>query len=227
MIAYDVMTANVITDTPDMPITEIAKLLVEHRIGAMPVVTADGRLLGIVSQTDLAHRSETDTEKRRKWWLSLIADNDARAREYIKTHGKTAKDVMTTVIISVAYDANLADVADALDKHGIRQLPVMRSGKMVGIISRADIVRALAQSATTSEGLSNSELQRAVWDAIRQQAWLQSSYLNLSTKDGIVELYGAVQSADQRSALLVLVEGVAGVLKVADNLSVMPRVVAV
>ena len=226
MIAYDVMTTQLITANPDTPIAEIAKLLVQHRIGAVPVTTADGGLVGIVSQTDLAHRSETDTEKRRKWWLEFFADNDAQARDYIKTHGLTAKDVMTTTINSVAYDASLADVAETLDTHRIRQLPVMRDGKMVGIISRADIVRALAQSARPTTGLTNGELQRALWEEIRQQSWLQSAYLNLSVKNGVVELYGAVQSQDQRR-LLVMIKGMTGVQEVVDNLSVMPRVVTV
>ncbi|NJO32349.1 MAG: CBS domain-containing protein [Rhodospirillales bacterium] len=134
---------------------------------------------------------------------------------------------MTTVIVSVPYHASLADVAEALDTHHVRQLPVMRDGRMVGIVSRADLVRALAQSARPTEGLANGELQRALWEEIRQQSWLQSAYLNLSVKDGVVELYGGVQSQDQRRALLVMVNGVTGVRRVIDNLSVMPRLVAV
>lgn len=227
MIAQDVMTAEVITADPETPITEIATLLVKHRIGAVPVTTSDGRLVGIVSQTDLAHRSENKTEKRRKWWLDLLSDPDVQARNYIKTHGLTAKDVMTTMIFSVPYDASLADVAEALDVHRVRQLPVMRDGKMVGIVSRTDLVRAIAQSGRPTEGLTNGELQRALWKEIRQLSWLQSAYLNLSVKDGVVELYGGVQSQDQRRALLVMVNGVSGVRRVVDNLSVMPKTVAV
>jgi CBS domain-containing protein len=228
MIAYDVMTENLITATPDTPVSEIARLLVNHRIGAVPIVTSNGALVGIVSQTDLAHRSETDTQKRRKWWLELFADPNAQAREYIKTHGLLARDVMTTVIISIAYDASLADVAEALDTHHVRQLPVMRNGRMAGIVSKTDLVRAVAQSAKkTTEDQTNGELQKALWNAIRGEPWLQSAFLNLTVKDGVLELYGAVQSPDQRRAVLVLVKGVAGVRDVIDNLSVMPRVVAV
>jgi CBS domain-containing protein len=228
MQAHEIMTKELITATPDTLVTEIAKLLVQHRIGAIPVLAADGRLVGLVSQTDLAHRSETGTEKRRKWWLDLFADPNAQAREYIKTHGLAAKDVMTRVIFSVAYDASLADVAEALDTHHVRQLPVVRDGKIVGIISRADLVRALAQTAGASmtTGPTNGELQRLLWEQIRQQPWLESAYLNLSVKDGVVELYGAVQSPDQRSALLVLVNRVSGVRRVVDELTLMPRVVA-
>jgi CBS-domain-containing membrane protein len=228
MIAYDVMTEDLITAASDTPVSELAKLLVKHRIGAVPIVASDGALVGIVSQTDLAHRGETDTQKRRKWWLEVFADPNAQAREYIKSHGLTARDVMTTVIISIVYDASLADVAEALDTHRVRQLPVMRNGNMVGIISRTDLVRAVAQSAKKAvAGQTNGELQKALWNEIRGQTWLSSAYLNLTVKDGVVELYGAVQSPDQHRAVLVLIKGVAGVHDVIDHLSVMPRLVAV
>jgi CBS domain-containing protein len=229
MIAHDVMTTELITVNPETPVIEIAELLVKRRIGAVPVLTSDGALVGIVSQTDLAHRSEADTEKRRKWWLDLLADPNAQARQYVKAHGLTAKDVMTTVIVSISYDASLADIAEAFDTHHIRQLPVMREGKMVGIVSRADLVRALAESTKTltREGPTNGQLQKALWEKIRAQSWLKSAYLNLSVRDGVVDLYGAVQSSDQHRALLVLVKSVVGVRQVVDNLSVMPRVTAV
>ncbi len=228
MQAQDIMTKELITVAPDTPISEIAKLLVQHRIGAVPVLAADGRLLGLVSQTDLGHRSETGTGKRRKWWLDMFADPDAQAREYVKTHGLKAEDVMTSVIFSVPYDASLAEVADALDVHRVRQLPVMRDGKLVGIISRADLVRALAEMAvaSTAPRSGNGQLQKLIWEQIRQQPWLQSVYLNLSVKEGVVELYGAVQSQDQRRALLLLVNRVPGVRRVEDALTVMPRVIA-
>ena len=228
MQAQDVMTKNLITVTPDKSVSEIAGLLVQNRINAVPVVTGGGELIGIVSQTDLGHRSETGTEKKRKWWLEIFADANGQARDYVKTHGLRAQDVMTRVVVSVPHDASLAEVADVLDAHRVRQVLIMREGRMVGIISRADLVRELANTGMTAATprAANGELQKAIWDQIKAQPWLRSAYLNLAVKDSVVELYGAVDSADQRRALLVLVNNVSGVQKVEDNLTIMPRVVA-
>src|SRR5262245_51339464 len=128
MKAHEAMTKDVITVGPSTSVRDIAGLLVKHRISAVPVVSGEGQVLGIVSQTDLGHRSETDTEKRRKWWLEVFADTDARAREFIKTHGNVAQDVMTRFVVSVSKDAQLSEVAEILDTHRIRQVPVIQDG---------------------------------------------------------------------------------------------------
>jgi CBS domain-containing protein len=228
MNAQETMTKDVITVGPDATVGEIAGLFVRHRISAVPVVSADNRVVGIVTQTDLGHRSETGTEKKRKWWLDVFADADARAREYIKSHGLKAQDVMTRHIVSVSKTASLAEVAEVLDTHRIRQVPVMEGGKLVGMISRTDLVRKLAEVTVSAPATrpENGILQKAIWDQIKAQAWLRSSYINLAVKDGVVELWGAVDSNEQRRALRVLVEGVSGVQKVEDNVALFPKVIA-
>src|SRR5262245_17089511 len=228
MQARDVMTKDIVTVGPDATVGEIAALLVTYRIGAVPVVSGDRKVLGIVSQTDLAHRSETGTEKRRKWWLDVFADPDEKAREYVKSHGHKAQDVMTRFVVSVAATASLAEVADVLDTHSIRQVPVMSNGQLAGMISRADLVRALAQVRITAPATrpDNGALQKAIWDEIKAQDWLKSAFVNLAVKDGVVELWGAVDSDEQRRALKVLVEGVGGVAKVVDNVTLLPKVIA-
>jgi CBS-domain-containing membrane protein len=225
MLAQEVMTKDVITVGPDTTVGEIAALLVRHRISAVPVVAAENRVIGIVSQTDLAHRSETDTEKRRKWWLEIFADADAKAREYVKSHGRKAKDIMTRFVISVSPRASMAEVADLLDTHRIRQVPVMEDGKLLGMISRTDLVRKLAEVAVVTPAArpDSGTLQKAIWERIHEQTWLKSAYVSVSTKDGVVELWGAVDSDQQRQALRVLVEGVTGVQKVEDHLGLMPK----
>jgi CBS domain-containing protein len=227
MQARDVMTREIVTVGADATVTEIAALLVRHRISAVPVV-ADGKLIGIVSQTDLAHRSETGTEKRRKWWLEMFGDPDAKAREYVKSHGHKARDIMSRHVISVTEDQNLAEVADLLDRYRIRQVPVISDGRPAGMISRADLVRALAHASSIGAPAARPDsgaLQEAVWEQIRAQPWLKTLYVNLAVKDGVVELWGAVDSDDQRHALRVLVEGVPGVEKVKDGVTLMPKVV--
>jgi CBS domain-containing protein len=229
MEAQDVMTRDVVAVGPDTTVGEIAAILVRHRISAVPVVSGDGRLIGIVTQTDLAHRSETGTEKRRKWWLEAFADPDAKAREYVKSHGLKAHDIMSRHVVSVQQGDNLADVADALDAHRIRQVPVVSKGRIVGMISRADIVRKLAETRAAGTGPQpdNGTLQKAIWKEIKAQSWLKSAFVNLAVQDGVVELWGAVDSDEQRQALRVLVEGVPGVREVEDNVTLFPKMVGV
>ena len=228
MNAQEAMSKDVITVGPEATVAEIAGLLVRHRISAVPVVSQDSRVIGIVSQTDLAHRSETGTEKRRKWWLEVFADSDAKARDYIKSHGLKAQDVMSRVIVSVSKHANLSEVADILDTHRIRQVPVMDGGKLVGMISRTDLVRKLAEVSVAAPALraEGGALQKVIWEQIKAQQWLKSAYINLAVKNGVVELWGAVDSEEQRRALRILVEGVSGVQKVENNVSLFPKIVA-
>jgi CBS domain-containing protein len=225
MRAQDVMTKVLITVGPDTAVGEIARLLVTHRINAVPVV-ADGCLIGLVSQTDLGHRAETGTEKKRKWWLEAFGNPDAMARDYVKTHGLTAQEVMTHHIISVPKEATLTEIADVLDANRIRQVPVMDDAKLVGMIGHTDLVRVLAAAQTPAPQPSDGALQAAIWRAIKAQSWLSSSYVNLAVNHGTVELYGAAASSDQRRAMKVLVEGVPGVVKVEDKMGVFPKVVA-
>jgi CBS domain-containing protein len=229
MQARDVMTKDIVTVSPEATVGEIAALLVTHRIGAVPVVSAEGRLVGIVSQTDLVHRSETGTEKRRKWWLEAFADPDIKAQQYVKSHGHKAEDVMTRHVVSVSESASLAEVADVLDTHSVRQVPVVSEGRLAGMISRADLVRVLAEVSITAPAVrpDNGALQKAIWDAVKAQPWLKTAYVNLAVKDGVVELWGAVDSEEQRRALKVLIEGVPGVVTVQDQVSLLPKVVAV
>ncbi len=181
-----------------------------------------GELLGIVSQSDLLHRRELGTETRRKWWLKVFADPDTMAREYTKTHGLKAQDVMTRHVTSVQEGAELDDVATILDRSKIKRVPVLRDGRIVGIISRSDLVKALSK-VSIEDGpaiLDDGALYRALVDKIRTQSWLQTSYLNVVVNDGAVQLWGYVGSSEQRRALRVLVEEMAGVKCIDDRLTV-------
>ena len=146
MKARDIMTTAVLSVRPETTIREVAALMTERHVSGVPVVNADNRLVGIVSQGDLLHRRELGTESKHKWWLSMFADPDRMAREYSKAHGLRAQDVMTRHVTSVQEDADLADVAAILDRSKIKRVPVLRDGGMVGIITRSDLVKALSQA---------------------------------------------------------------------------------
>jgi CBS-domain-containing membrane protein len=199
--------------------------MIERHISGVPVLTDHGRIVGIVSQSDLLHRVEIGTEKRerpRKWWFLNLADADALAREYAKAHGLKAQDVMTRYVISVREDTELRDVADILDRHRIRRVPVIQAGRLVGIITRGDLVRTLSQVqiSRSDENIDNAVLHKALHDRIRAQPWVNESYISVTVNDGVVELWGFVDTVDQHSALRALVEETDGVRRVEDKISV-------
>ncbi len=222
MIASEIMTRDVTTVSPSASVREAAKLMVDRRLSGLPVVTSDGRLVGMLTASDLLHRVETGTERRSSWFTNFFADPDDMARQYAKAHGLKAHEVMSRHVISVRDDADLSEVADVLDRNRLKRVPVVRDGTLVGIISRSDLVRLLSE-ASIGQPIATSDdaaVQNAIWQAIRKQTWLNSGYVNITVKDGGVEAWGMVGSQEQRNALMVLIEEAAGDAKVQDHLKV-------
>jgi len=221
MNAGDVMTQKVFSVTPNTPVRQVASFLLEHSISAVPVVDAMGSLLGIVSEGDLYRRVEVGTLEKRSWWLSFFAAPDEEAREFKKTHGLVAADVMTKGAVVVTTESSLADVAEILDRRSIKRVPVVRDGKVVGIVSRANLVRALAKSALPqSPNRSDHDLRDAIDARMRAENWAPHAYINISVQDGQVELSGVVESSEIRDAVRILVEGTPGVRAVKESLAV-------
>lgn len=222
MKAHEIMSRNLITVGPATSVREIAALMTANRISGIPVVSDDGTVVGIVSESDLLHRAEIGTEPTRKWWLRFFSDPDALAREYTKTHGLKAADVMTRQVVSVDENADLGEIADTLQRRKIKRVPVLRDGKLVGVISRADLVRALGQSQVAAQRASvdDAALEQALLDKMRAQDWLDGTYLNVTVRNGVVELRGFIPSAEQRRALRVLIDEFGGVEGVDDQLTV-------
>ena len=222
MKAQDIMTRDVATVRPDTSVHDIAALMAQKHISGVPVLTDNGKIIGMVSQSDLLHRAEVGTERKHKWWFRAFADSDALAREFAKAHGLKAHDIMSRYVISVRDDAELRDVADILDNHRIKRVPVVQEGRLVGIITRGDLVRALSQVqiSKTAKKIDNAALHKTLHDRIRTQSWINDSYTNLIVNDGVVELWGFVVTTDQHNALRALVEETDGVRQVEDNLSV-------
>lgn len=222
MKAHEIMTKNVVTVGPTSSVREIAQLMTTHRISGIPVVSEDGTVVGIVSESDLLRRTEIGTETKRKWWLTFFSDPDSMAREYTKSHGLRAEDIMTRQVVSVAEHTELKEIADTLENRKIKRLPVLRDGKLVGIISRADLVRALSQAPVTkpTEPESDDALQRRLVEKMRAQDWLDDTFLNVSVRNGVAELRGFIGTAEQRRALRVLIEETTGIRQVDDQLTV-------
>jgi CBS domain-containing protein len=225
MKVSEVMTRDVIVVRPQTTVRDIAALMVQSRISGVPVVDGEGRLVGVLSETDLLHRAETGTEKRHKWWLGALIDEDQLAREYAAAHARRAEDIMTKQVVTVDPDADLAFVADLLDRRKLKRVPVVKDGRVVGIITRGDMVRALVMSQSALKAplpRDTEELVQSINERMQQVKWLDSSLVSVSVKDGVAELTGLAASTDQRRALRVLVEDTPGVVRVDDKMHVKP-----
>jgi CBS domain-containing protein len=222
MQVRDVMTTRVITVGPDTKVAEIARCLLENRISAVPVVETDGRLVGIVSEGDLMRRSESGTEHRTSWWLSLLLLPERRATDYLKTHGRRAQEVMTRALITVNDDASLEEIAEILEKHRIKRVLVIRQGKLVGIASRADLLHGLIARQT---GVSPSIDDRKIKATIQKNlsdAGVRIQLLNVVVSDGVARIWGVVTTREEQAAVQVAAEGAPGVKEICANIHVLP-----
>jgi CBS-domain-containing membrane protein len=216
------MTRDVVTIDTDRPIREIARLLLDRRISAAPVVDARGKLIGIVSEGDLLRRVETDTERRRSIWRRFLASGADLAGEYVKSHGKRAADIMTKNVVAVGEDAPLDEIADLFEDHNIKRVPVVRDGAVLGIVSRADLLRVLvaAPAGAPESELDDGSIRDALTAELRHQKWARSIGVHIEVSDGVVRLSGTVPPSEaQRAALRVAAERITGVRKVEDTLS--------
>lgn len=223
MKAADVMATNVITVRLDTPVATIAEVLLANRISAVPVVNDKDVLVGIVSEGDLIHRVEAGTERRRSWWLELLTGKEVLAHEFVMSHARKAADVMTSPAISVPPETSLGDIASMLEKHRIKRVPVANNGKIVGIVSRANLIQALVNlnKATASDAaIDDQTLHGNIVAQLRTKPWVDPSTINIIVNDGSVELWGIVDSESEKDAIRVAVEVTPGVRKVANRLVV-------
>jgi CBS domain-containing protein len=223
MLAKDVMTSPVLTVKADVPIKDVARLLLERHISAVPVVDEGGLLIGVVSEGDLMRRPESGTERHPSWWLSLLSDPEDEARQYLKSHGMRAGDVMTRHVVTVPEDTPLHDIADLLERHRIKRVPVVREGKVVGIVSRANLLQALVVQPRASEvAADDRSLRDAVIDAI-QTTGARTPYVNVVVSGGVAHVWGLASSQFEKDAIRVAAEQVAGVKEVQERITLMPR----
>lgn len=221
MKARDIMVEPVLTIKGSTSVPALAKLLTERRISGLPVVDDKGAMIGLVSETDLMHRKETGTERRRKWWMELFADSAALARDFVKSHGTQVADIMSPFVITVSADADLSHVANVLDSNRIKRVPVMENDVLVGIITRGDLVRALVASQLKHHPGRPDDvaLQQRIMKGIEAQAWLNQTYLSVMVHDGKVEMSGFVASEAQHKGLRIIVEE-AGGTDIVDNVKI-------
>lgn len=217
MQAKDVMTTDVVTVGPDTSVNEIAARLLERRISAVPVVDQAGKVIGIVSEGDLMRRPETGTERQPSWWLRLFGERAELAREFVKEHGRRAADVMTSPVISVGEEATLDEIATLLERHRIKRVTVMRDGRLVGIVSRANLIQGLVAKPMPSH--DDRSLREMLGHKL-EDAGVRTMYLDWTVSGGVVRLWGAVSTREEKDAARIAAESLAGVREVANEINV-------
>jgi CBS domain-containing protein len=219
MHASDVMTSNVISVTPEMTVREVARIFVDNGISGAPVLDPDGRVAGMISEGDLLRRSEIGTEERtRTSWLDLWSASH-EARDYIKTHAVKVRDVMTAGVVSVQPETPLGEVAGILETRRIKRVPVMKAGQIVGIVSRANLVQALASvpdEPSTDVTLSDGEIRAMLMGELAGRKWSFAGR-NIVVTDGVVHLWGIFHSMEAVDAVRVAAQNIPGVKRVEDH----------
>jgi CBS domain-containing protein len=220
MKARDVMVSPVVTVGENETVRDLAKLLVARHISAAPVVDSAGKLVGIVTEADLLHRAEAGTERPVSWWLSLLAGDRALADDYVKSHALKVKDLMTRGVKTADPDTPLAEIADLFEENHIKRVPIVsKGGDLVGIVSRANIIQAVASARPALEiNPSDAAIRKKLMDELKKQPWSHVHRLNVTVKAGVVDLWGFVESKEERQAIVVAAEAIPGVTGVNDRL---------
>ena len=220
MNAADVMTRHVISVAPDASIETAVKLMLDRGISGLLVVDAAGQLAGVVTEGDLLRRSELGTGRQRSWWLRLLVSPGRQAEDFTHAHGRKVSDVMTTHVVSVDADAPLTDIVELMERHRIKRVPVVQQGKVVGVCSRADLLRALAVTARRAPAAPRDDraIRNALLDALEKKSWTPLATLNVTVADGVVDLWGTISDEQERRAITVIAENTPGVKRVTDHL---------
>ena len=225
MKASDVMVTAVIAVKPNNNVQDVAELLLINRISAVPVADDAGKLVGMVSEGDLLRRIEAGTGHERSWWLQLLMGREILAAEFLKEHSRKVADVMTRDVISAEPDTPVADIATLLERHRIKRVPIVRNGKVVGIVSRANLIQALAtfrKKAPLPQPIADTELREKVVSRLKSEPWVRPSLINVTVTDGTVDLWGIVDFSVEKQALRAAVEITPGVKAVNDKVIVRP-----
>src|SRR6516165_8507597 len=226
MRARDVMVRAVATTTPETTGEKGARLMINLRISGVPVLDRNGQLAGIVTEGDLLRRAETGTERQRSRWSRWFSANSRLAAEYIKSHARRVEDVMTREVVSVGELASLDEIAELMETKRIKRVPVVQDGKIVGIVSRADLLQVLASGGAASANEDSDRLIRErLLAELRTQQWASPVESNVVVSDGVVHFWGTVGSDEERKALRIAAENIPGVRGIEDHTTAGPRYV--
>jgi CBS domain-containing protein len=220
MKASDVMTRTVITVDEQAPIAEALQLMLGKAISGLPVVNCNNQLVGIITEGDLLRRAELATERHIAWWKNLLFGPWYSAEEYVRTHARSVASVMTRETLCIAEDTPLSMIVRMMEQGHVKRLPVIKDGKVIGIVSRRDVLRPL--SSAVGDPLAGSATDASILQQVERdlaaQPWSPRHNISVTVKGGVVALTGTVSGYEQREALQVLIEDIAGVRKIRDQL---------
>jgi CBS domain-containing protein len=221
MKAGDIMTGRVITISPDATVLEAIDLMTKNHISGLPVIDASGVLVGMVTEGDFLRRAETGTARKRPRWLEFLVGPGRLAEEYVETHARKVGEVMTRDPITIAEDTPLDEVVHQMEHRRVKRLPVMRGSELVGIVSRANLMRALAaiSRAAPAPAMTDAAIRKQLLAEFEKQPWVPVALIDATVKDGVVELWGTILEGSQGEAIRVLAENVPGVKKVVSHLT--------
>jgi CBS domain-containing protein len=220
MKAADIMTRNVVSVQPETTILQAADLMLQHRISGLPVIDSDGRLVGIVTEGDFLRRIETGTQRQRPRWVELLVGPGRLAEEYVRSSSRRIEDVMTQPVQTIGEDTPVGDVVELMERRRIKRLPVLRGDKLVGIVSRANLLHALASLGREIKSTSADDvaIRERLLTELNQQNWAPLGLIDVIVRNGTVELWGTLLDERKRRALIVAAENVPGVNSVRDHL---------
>lgn len=227
MRAADLMTTDVLAVGPDDPVRQIAAQLITARISGAPVVDRDGLVIGMVSEGDLLRRAELGTELRRTGWLGAPSDAGTAMRDFTHTHGRLARDIMSGPVVSISETTPIAAIVRLMEDHKVKRLPVVRDGRLIGIVSRADVIRCLAADTAprpapaADRDAANAAVRAKVMHALLKAPWATPPLLNVTVvEEGVVEVAGTVATPAERRGIAILIEEVPGVTVVRDMIAI-------
>ena len=220
MNASDVMTRTLLSVRPDATVAEAIRTMLDNRISGLPVIDEAGRLVGILTEGDLLRRGETGTERQRSRWLEILMGPGRLAGEYVRTHGRKIGEVMTRDVVSVTLDTPLKEVVELMERHRVKRVPVLDGEVLVGILSRADLLRALlgALQEEESPATNDGEIRERILGELAKAAWMPRDGIAVTVENGVVDLDGVILDEKEREALRVAAENVPGVRAVEDHL---------
>ncbi|UDL90414.1 CBS domain-containing protein [Mesorhizobium sp. PAMC28654] len=215
-----VMTSPVIGIEPSASIADAARLMLSRKISGLPVIRGDGTLVGIISEGDFLRRIELDTKRTRSRWLEFLLSPGKAANEYVHANGQRVDEVMSNSVVTTTREASLVEVVELMARHNVKRLPVMEDGKVVGIIARSDLLRALLRvlPAQGSTDVSDEQIRQNILAELASQTWARNSLVRVNVDKGVAELSGPIFDERERQAALVAAENIAGVKAVTDHL---------
>jgi CBS domain-containing protein len=220
MHVLDVMTRTIISVAPEDSVEAAVTLMLQRGISGLLVVDAQGDLVGIVTAGDLLRREELGTQRHRSWWLRLLASPTQQATDFVHAHGRHVRDVMTASVVTVPGTATLEEVVSLMERHGIKRVPVTEDRRVIGIVSRSDLLRALIGRQRHAAPLTQDdrEIRARILDALEAQPWAPTTTLNITVCNGVVDLWGTISHERERQGIRIIAENAAGVGQVNDHL---------